>query len=537
VVIELGSRYLRAGLAGDSMPKAVIGFGPDEQRRAGDLRKWEVDYSKNWRQRIRGSDWGEEYELWKLDLRDVDLGLVGDRIERAVREAYTKLVTGQYSIAKSMTDGLYRYLLIDSRPRRMALALSSSLPLPLLSTVLDSLFTHFHAPNISLISAPLLTTVAAGLRSALVVDIGWAETVVTGIYEYREVQCKRSVRASKLLGIEMFKMLNQAVNATIWEDEPGSTNISRESRETVSFEECEEVVARVAYCKSAQKVESHAAPQALTPVKEEDEFRSSMRSLNVSEGPESDPKISIPLSSTTPPKTVEFPFSTLAEPCEAALFATSKPLHDFDDEELPLHLLVYQSLLQLPIDVRSFCMARIIFVGGGSRLLGLKERILDEVTNIVEQRGWDPVSGKAVEKFRNNPNLQRRKQAASGPTEVSGTKEESTPKVDAAILEQERDPIEEKLKREASKGLNPLDYGYVRSVESLGAWSGCSLLSQLKVPSVSIVDREQWLQHGAAGATRISESGVGSQRQSIGPVAFNKTGGADRSSWTLGLWG
>lgn len=90
VIIELGSRYLRAGFAGDAIPTAVIDFGPEEQRRAGDFRKWELGYYQDWRTRIRGKEWGEGYELWKMDLRDVDLGLVGDKIERAVRDAYTK---------------------------------------------------------------------------------------------------------------------------------------------------------------------------------------------------------------------------------------------------------------------------------------------------------------------------------------------------------------------------------------------------------------------------------------------------------------
>lgn len=92
LILDFGSRYLRAGFAGDAAPKAVIGFGPDKQRRVGDYRQWEVNYDSNWRQRPTGKGWGDEYELWKPDLRHVDLGLVGDRIERAMREALTKYV-------------------------------------------------------------------------------------------------------------------------------------------------------------------------------------------------------------------------------------------------------------------------------------------------------------------------------------------------------------------------------------------------------------------------------------------------------------
>jgi actin-related protein len=418
------------------------------------------------------------------------------------------------------------------------LVLPSALPLPLLSTILDSLFTNFQPPIVSLMSAPILTTVAAGLRAAMVVDIGWAETVVTSVYEYREIQCSRSVRASKLFGEEMFKMLAQLVDPTAFQDR--SADISRETRELLSFEECEEVIARMAWCKPAKKAEPKQPAQGLTPVKEEDEFRSSMRSLNLNAETDSDANTSIPLSSTVPPKTIQLPFSRLAEPSETAFFAAGRLPQDLDDEELPLHLLVYRSLLQLPVDIRSMCMSRIIFVGGGSNLLGLKARILDEVSALIERRGWDPVQGRAVEQFRNNPKLpqSRSKQTINGPIEVLPEPDGSSKpkKPIAALAAQEYDPIEEGLRREASKGTKPVEQGYLRAVESLGAWSGGSLISQLKIPAISIVDREQWLQHGAAGASRRSEDSMATQRQSMGPSAFKSAGG-DRSSWTLGLWG
>lgn len=90
MIIELGSRYIRAGFAGDAVPKTVIDFGPEQQRRAGDHRRWQAGHDADWRKRVQGKEYGEAYELWKLDLRGADLGLMGDKIERAIRDAYTK---------------------------------------------------------------------------------------------------------------------------------------------------------------------------------------------------------------------------------------------------------------------------------------------------------------------------------------------------------------------------------------------------------------------------------------------------------------
>jgi hypothetical protein len=90
VVIEIGSRFLRAGFAGDAFPKAVIEFGPAHQRRLGDYRKWQDGYERDWRKKLGRVKWGESHELWKLDLRNVDLGLIKDKIERALRQAFTR---------------------------------------------------------------------------------------------------------------------------------------------------------------------------------------------------------------------------------------------------------------------------------------------------------------------------------------------------------------------------------------------------------------------------------------------------------------
>lgn len=90
VILELGARYLRAGFAGDAVPKAVINFGPEEQRRAGDYSKWEVGYLRGRREE---KSWGEAHELWRPDLRGLDLGLVGDKIDRAIRDAFAKSVS------------------------------------------------------------------------------------------------------------------------------------------------------------------------------------------------------------------------------------------------------------------------------------------------------------------------------------------------------------------------------------------------------------------------------------------------------------
>jgi hypothetical protein len=90
VIVEFGTRSLRVGFVGDPVPRGFVTFGPEQSRRVGDFRAWQSDYHHDWRKRATGKDWGRDYELWNFDVRGLDLGLVGDRIERGLREAFTK---------------------------------------------------------------------------------------------------------------------------------------------------------------------------------------------------------------------------------------------------------------------------------------------------------------------------------------------------------------------------------------------------------------------------------------------------------------
>lgn len=90
VILEVGARFVRAGFAGDSSPPYRVDFGASEQLRAGDYRQWEYDLEGQLLDRRRRRQEIEAYELWRMDLRTVDLGLIEDRIERAVRHLYTR---------------------------------------------------------------------------------------------------------------------------------------------------------------------------------------------------------------------------------------------------------------------------------------------------------------------------------------------------------------------------------------------------------------------------------------------------------------
>ncbi|KAJ5709399.1 hypothetical protein N7493_010733 [Penicillium malachiteum] len=481
IIFEIGARWLRAGFEGSSAPVCVVGLGPEESRRAGDYRGW-IEGDSGARppsQPINAEDWARDYELWRLDLRQTDIGLVEDKIERLFREAYNQ------------------YLLTDTGTSRLVLVLPSLMPHPLLSSLLSTLFSRWRFPTITLLPSAPMSATAAGLRSALVVDLGWAETTTTGLYEYREVTTNRSTRAMKAVVQQMGRLLsNLALQDS--EEEVLSNDIS------VGFKYCEEVTCRLAWCH----------PDADTEVTEEQSS-----------------SVSIPSPENPGQEFIDVPFSRFAEPVEKVLLAPDISEHDLDDEEKSIPLLVYKTLLDLPPDARGTCMARIVFVGGGARIPGLRQRILKEVSKLVERYGWSPIRGKAVERQRERlAELRISTQSNGEKPPVKATTTATSPddeKSDPSQEEPEIDFVEQKLRRQNKDTPVPVQ-GILREVESLGAWAGASLTTSLKIRGLVEIEREKFLQHGLAGGTRDSEHPVPDRRSGL------RAG--DRSSWTLAGW-
>lgn len=483
-------------------------------------------YGERQRKRQKTDYWGDDHELWRMDVRGLDMGLVGDKIERAVREAITK------------------HLLIDMRGKRLVVVLPSLMPHPLLTTVLGTLFTMFQSPGVTLLSPPVLSTVVAGLRSGLVVDIGWRETIVTGICEYREVLEKRTTRAMRIVTLEMARLLERQDTEQMKSETKPADAVREEADDelvAVDLEQAEEVTTRMAWCRSRSKSAlasstSQDLPAPLGNVSiAEDGPKDSASSRDLEENT----PISIP-SPSSPRLSIQLPFSVFASPIETALLGNSFPRHEFDDHEQPLHKLIYKSLLCLPPDVRAVCMSRIMFTGGGSKIPGLKARLFDELAALVEARGWDPVEGKAADERRRrlkeisgNRQATKAKEAETKNTNTSTNKEslEANTAVLASQTPQVPDPIEEKIHREQAKGTNPTVSGVIRGVESLGAWAGASLLVSLRIKGVVEIERDAFLQHGLAGARKDAEGSAAATQKTVSRPSIGW-----QSGWTLGPW-
>ena len=475
VVYELGARHLSAGFAGESRPRCILPFTPDDGRRIGDFRCYDAGYERPRKKLRRDEDWGAEHELYRTDIRSLDLGLVEDKLERAVRKAHAD------------------YLQLPNRPLKAVLVVPSLLPTPLLEIALRVLFNHYaQPPSVMLLTTPVLACVGAGLRNALVVDIGWEETVVTAVGEYKDVCQRRSVRAGKWLTREMGKMLEREARSQRESEDAGT-----EENVEVDFEFAEEVTRRMGWCRPLP-----SEPQSFTAPDDEDNGAKLV-------------KIPHPSSGSRGTKTMNIFFTRLSAPAEttflplptdsstAAADGNSKP----DDHETPLPQLLFAALLALPLDLRALCTSRIVFTGGASALPGLRHRLLQEVERMVETRGWDRVGSygsagewhsRVLAERSANIAAYRKHQRDHPPGEMARMKHEDREKLPphSRPHDDEGDSLTARVERQASKAQGEVVKGMVRGVETLGAWAGASLVANLRVKGVQEVERDEFLRHG-----------------------------------------
>ncbi|KXL49446.1 hypothetical protein M433DRAFT_75325 [Acidomyces richmondensis BFW] len=458
VIYELGARHLSAGFAGESRPRCIIRFGPEQGRRVGDDMQWDSDVYLQ-KQRRKRSGWGEDHQLYCNDVRGLDLGLVEDKLERIVRQIHSE------------------FLQLDPKPRKAVLAIQSLLPNPLVDIALKVLFNHSSQPsNIMILTNPVLTAVSAGLRCALVVDIGWEETIVTAVGEYKEVHQRRSIRAGKMLTYEMADVVRAQLKLS-----------GREEAEP-DFKSVESVVERMGWCR----------PRSVAKTKEG--------------------KKVIPISFGGDVESINIAFEDLSIPAERTLFASNVDSSVTDDHELALPKLAYNVLLALPTDLRALCVSRIVITGGASNLPGVKHRLLRELQTIIEARGWDPVENYGSTSTRHQRILRKRNERISAMRQTQESFDASSANIQLSLTKRPiqesvphhqrlhddiKDPITLKAERRTSGKQMTTVKAIVRGVESLGAWQGASLVASLRVKGLHEIEREDFLKHGIRDASGV----------------------------------
>ena len=148
VILDIGARFIRAGFSGEAFPRCAI----DALSKSDKEVFWEE------------GGW--------------DPGLVEDRLERGIREVYSQYFPTPQGFPCTNIFGADegRYLLIDSKSRKVIVSEGTLLPYRIKEAICRVLFTYFQVPSITFLNSHVLALVSTGMRTGIVVDIGWHET-------------------------------------------------------------------------------------------------------------------------------------------------------------------------------------------------------------------------------------------------------------------------------------------------------------------------------------------------------------------------
>lgn len=423
VVFAIEPRQLELGLAGDADPRGLVRFSPQLSARLdGSIRhaaSTPSDSLANW-------------ELYALDTRDLDLGLVYDKLERCLRKLFTE------------------QLMLDVKGHKAVIAVPAQLSDPVLHVILRALFESVQQPpSITLLTDTVACLVAAGLRSALVVDIGWHETTVSAVYEYRIVLRRSSTRAMKLLNDQVSLALTAA-----------SRTVS-----PLPFSAVEQVIQRLAYCPLSSDIPSSQTEPITIPITA---------------------TLSTTLSRDTIPQTV------------TETFLNKAPDDHSDDGTYPLPDLLWRILSSLSHDVRGTLLPRIIITGSGSKIPGLSTRLRSDLAAQIATHGFSTTHYKPNTR---SAQTAKRKVASSIQQREWLRNDQSAPVHDddihAQIMHDRIRRVE--AERRAVSCPRPNVEPAVRGVETLGSFAGASMAAHLRLRGCVEIKRDEFARWGLGG--------------------------------------
>ena len=152
VVLDIGSRWIRAGFAGQLQPQCIL---PAQSQNVHKARS----SVQNLGQRLEG-DLGA---LWSAS--ELDFGQLEDLLEWHLRKIFTS------------------HLPVDLSSRKVVISDRLFLPITIKYIMCRVLFTYFQVPSITFLCSEVAALMASGsgAQTGIVVDIGWHETSIVPV--------------------------------------------------------------------------------------------------------------------------------------------------------------------------------------------------------------------------------------------------------------------------------------------------------------------------------------------------------------------
>jgi actin-related protein 10 len=332
-------------------------------------------------------------------------------------------------------------MLLDPKSRKVIISEDPLLPYRIKEAICRVLFTYFQIPSITFLSAQVLALASTGLRTGLVIDIGWHTTRVlpvklpvlsslTQIYELRPLN--PFVQVSPLACAALHSRLGYLLAR---HTTPPLSNLS--------FSAIQDFLLRGVHLLPTPPI----YPDKLTNGLISNDDLPTIYGRN--------PSSSVQWFVAARKLDVEVPTWICTRAAE--LFFEGDRTGVFaDNDEVGLATSTSSCLLRLPKDVRAKVMQAIVVVGGGATIPGLRSRLQSSL-----ETAWDAIKSK-------------------GTTKKPAEDNESSPFVEPPYVS------------DLSQGKKLSYFRFIQSNPTDACFMGASLLGDVKVRGLTEISRESF---------------------------------------------
>ncbi|KAM9293859.1 actin-related protein 10 [Gastrophryne carolinensis] len=314
VVIDLGESFTKCGFAGETGPRCII------------------------RSEIRKPGLTKPIRVVQYNIN--------------TEELYSYLVEFIHML-------YFRHLLVNPRDRRVVLIESVLSPSHFRETLTRVLFKYFEVPSVLFAPAHLMSLLTLGINSAMVLDCGYAESLVLPIYEGIPIL---SCWGTLPLG---GKAIHKELEGQLLEQCTADTGTAKDQNlplvmSSVPEEIVEDIKVRVCFVSDLQRGLKIQAAK-----------------FNIDGASERPP----------PPPDVDYPLDgqKILHVKGAIRDSVVELLFEQDNEEKSIATLILDSLVQCPIDTRKQLAENIVVIGGTAMLPGFLHRLMAEIRYLVEK--------------------------------------------------------------------------------------------------------------------------------------------------------
>ncbi|NXW07282.1 ARP10 protein, partial [Fregetta grallaria] len=254
----------------------------------------------------------------------------------------------------------FRHLLVNPRDRRVVIIESVLCPSHFRDTLSRVLFKHFEVPSVLFAPSHLMSLLTLGINSAMVLDCGYAESLVLPIYEGIPIL---SCWGSLPLG---GKAIHKELEYQLLEQCTVDTGLAK-------GQSLPSVMGKSLFCPFLFFYEVRTC------------FVSDLqRGLKIQAA-----KFNIDGSAErpSPPPDVDYPLDgeKILHVVGPIRDSVVEILFEQDNEETSVATLILDSLIQCPIDTRKQLAENLVVIGGTAMLPGFLHRLMAEIRYLVEK--------------------------------------------------------------------------------------------------------------------------------------------------------